>query len=264
MNRLAKWMMRLYPAAWRARYGDEMDALLADSGADAKTVADLLTGGIRMRFSSGSFLKLAMMLSVAGMLLGLGVSCLRKPQYVSKATLEMIPAPPTAQDVTPQLHEMIQREQERVFSLTRLSAMINDPRLELYSDQRRNAPLAYVVDEMRSHIHIDYVVLPGRQSTAFNILFSYPDKLKAQQTVNALVNAFVEQNQEMQRGDGHRSVGKVLQVLDPASLPISPASPDHIKFALFGCLFGFLLACVITVVGGGRYSPSSPMLATNE
>ena len=27
MNRLAKWMMRLYPAGWRRRYGDEMDAL---------------------------------------------------------------------------------------------------------------------------------------------------------------------------------------------------------------------------------------------
>ncbi len=71
MNRLARWMMRLYPAAWRARYGDEMDALLADSGADAKTVADLLTGGIRMRFPERSrFLKLALALgALAGLVL---------------------------------------------------------------------------------------------------------------------------------------------------------------------------------------------------
>ena len=46
MNRLAGWMMRLYPARWRARYGEEMNALLADTGADARVVADLATGGL--------------------------------------------------------------------------------------------------------------------------------------------------------------------------------------------------------------------------
>jgi len=265
MNRLAKWMMQLYPAAWRARYGDELDALLADSGADAKTVADLLTGGIRMRFSGGSFLKLAVTLGLAGMLLGLGGSYLLKPLYVSKATLQMTPVSPiTGQDVTTQLFEMVQGQQERVLSRTKLVTIITYPRLDLYSKERKNTPLEDVIDEMRANIRVDYVALPGRHAAAFNIRFSYPDKVKAQQTVNALMSAFMEQNQQMQVDDGNRSFGEVLEEVDGASLPVTPASPNRVKFALFGCLLGFVLALGITVVRGGRHSSSTAMLATNE
>jgi MFS family permease len=38
---LARAALALYPAAWRARYGDEVRALLDDSGADLRTVASL-------------------------------------------------------------------------------------------------------------------------------------------------------------------------------------------------------------------------------
>jgi hypothetical protein len=263
MNRLAKWMMRLYPAAWRARYGDEMDALLAASGADARTVADLLTGGMRMRFSKGSFLKLAFALGVAGMLMGLGASYLRKPQYVSRATLLMTPAPPMP-DPTTQLLHMVQREQAQVFSRTRLSAIINKPQLDLYSDERKQTPLDDVVDEMRSNIRIDYMALPGRGAVAFNIRFSYMDKVKAQQTVNSLINAFMVENLETHTGEQGRLHGYVLEVLDVATLPVTSASPNRYQYASLGSLLGFLLACGITVVRGGGHSPSAPMLATNE
>jgi LPS O-antigen subunit length determinant protein (WzzB/FepE family) len=198
------------------------------------------------------------------MLVGLGASYLRKPQYESRATLLMTPAPPTAQDVTPQLNEMVQREQERVLSGTKLATIITDPRMDLYSDERKNTPLEDVIDEMRRNIRIEYARLPGKHSKAFNILFNYPDKLKAQRTVNALISAFEYQNMEMQRGEQDRLHGYVLEVMDPASLPVSPAGPDRVKFALFGCLLGFLLAGVITVVRGGVHSRSAPMLATNE
>jgi hypothetical protein len=208
---------------------------------------------------------LALTLGVVGMLLGFGASYLRKPLYASKATLLMTTFPPiTTQDPTRQLITMVQREQTQVMSPTRLSAIINDPRLNLYSDERRNAPPEDVISEMRSHILVEYAMLPGSHSAAFNILFSYPDKFKAQQTVNALMNAFVEENQEMQRGAGSRSFGEVLPVLDVASLPVTLASPDRAKFALYGCFLGFLLAGVISIVRGGEHSPSAPMLATND
>ena len=38
---VARGSLRLYPAAWRARYGDEVRALLEDSGADLRTIASL-------------------------------------------------------------------------------------------------------------------------------------------------------------------------------------------------------------------------------
>jgi hypothetical protein len=89
MNRVAKWMMRLYPARWRRRYGDELDALLCETGADARVVADLLKGGVRMQFSTWSFAKLAVMLGISGLLFGAVASFLIAPIYESKATLEV-------------------------------------------------------------------------------------------------------------------------------------------------------------------------------
>jgi hypothetical protein len=41
-GRLARAALVLYPAAWRARYGDEVRVLLEDSGADLRTVASLV------------------------------------------------------------------------------------------------------------------------------------------------------------------------------------------------------------------------------
>jgi hypothetical protein len=38
---VAAGSLRLYPAAWQARYGDEVRALLEDSGADLRTIASL-------------------------------------------------------------------------------------------------------------------------------------------------------------------------------------------------------------------------------
>jgi hypothetical protein len=40
-GKLARAALALYPAAWRARYGDEVRVLLEDSGADLRTVAGL-------------------------------------------------------------------------------------------------------------------------------------------------------------------------------------------------------------------------------
>lgn len=40
-GKLARAALALYPAAWQARYGDEVRALLEDSGADLRTVASL-------------------------------------------------------------------------------------------------------------------------------------------------------------------------------------------------------------------------------
>lgn len=44
--RLARLALRLYPLAYRRRYGDEMEALLEDGGASPRTVLDLAGGAI--------------------------------------------------------------------------------------------------------------------------------------------------------------------------------------------------------------------------
>jgi hypothetical protein len=84
---VAQLLIRLYPAGWRARYGEEFEALLEDSSAGWPAVLDLLKGAIKMQFSVPSFPKLALMLSITGLLIGLVVSSLLKPIYVSEAVV---------------------------------------------------------------------------------------------------------------------------------------------------------------------------------
>ncbi len=42
MNRLTRIIIGLYPTAWKKRYGDELDALIEDSGVDWRVLFDLL------------------------------------------------------------------------------------------------------------------------------------------------------------------------------------------------------------------------------
>lgn len=46
MRRLSRLLIRAYPAGWRARYGDEFEALLAERGLSPFDAADILLGAI--------------------------------------------------------------------------------------------------------------------------------------------------------------------------------------------------------------------------
>ncbi len=230
MNRLAGWMMRLYPARWRARYGDELDALLADTGADARVVSDLFRGGIRMRFKTWSFPKLALALGMLGALLGAGLAFLLPNQYTSRATMEIQPAQISGGEVHStirnSLNEHIQQMETRILSSTTLAAIITDPRNDLYKAERRTEPLEEVIEKMKGAINIQFVTLPGalgKRAFAFDISFSYNDRYKARQTVMTLMSKFEELNQE--DAAAAPKIGSLV-VLNRASLP---ALPVHTK-----------------------------------
>jgi len=223
MNRLANWMMRLYPSRWRARYGDELDALLADSGADARVVVDLFRGGMKMQFSTWSFGKLAVALGLAGVLLAGGLSFLIPNVYTSKATMQITPAAISGSmvqaTISTSLNERVMQMQQNILSRTSLAGMINNPRLMLYSDELREKPLEDVIDEMRRDVSINIVALPGalgRRASAFEISFSYPDRYKAQQTVQAIMEAFDAENIQPHTPEAPGT----LVVLDSPSAPV--------------------------------------------
>jgi len=73
MNRVARSLIRLYPAAWCKRYGAEFEAMLEDVPQGWSAVFDLSKGAIRMQLSMPSFPKLALILSLVGLAVGLGV-----------------------------------------------------------------------------------------------------------------------------------------------------------------------------------------------
>ena len=52
--RLVALLLRLYPEAWRARYGAEYAALLEQHGIDARTLADVVLGAVDARRGAGA------------------------------------------------------------------------------------------------------------------------------------------------------------------------------------------------------------------
>lgn len=48
-----RWFLKLYPRAWRARYGDELVALVGDRRLSLGTSINLIAGAIDARFSKG-------------------------------------------------------------------------------------------------------------------------------------------------------------------------------------------------------------------
>ncbi len=204
MKRVALFLIRLYPADWRARYGEEFETLLEDSPAGFSSLFDLLKGAIKMQLSAPSFPKLALLLSLAGLVVGFGISFLLTPQYVSEAVMTY-EGTSNAADVNPSLREHFFAVQNEVLSRTSLSFLIRDPRLDLYREERRKMPLEDVIDRMRRQdVKIRALELPGvanRNYEAFEISYSYRDPRKAQQTVRTLVYRFMESNVARQERD---------------------------------------------------------------
>lgn len=48
-RRLARGLVRAYPAAWRRRYGDELEALVDEMGVEPRDLIDLARGALRER-----------------------------------------------------------------------------------------------------------------------------------------------------------------------------------------------------------------------
>ena len=93
MKTLVRWAARLYPAAWRARYGVEMEALLEDVGPRGGDLWDTVRGALNMQMTNLSFWKILAGCTLAGMLAA-GIWSVALPErYVSTAVMRIDAAP---------------------------------------------------------------------------------------------------------------------------------------------------------------------------
>lgn len=285
MKRIAQVLIRLYPASWRARYAEEFAALIEDSSPGPAALFDLLRGAIQMQFSVPSFPKLALILSLAGLAAGLGVSFLVPPRYISTAELQFTYAPLAPSTARQNLHERLVGLEQEVLSRTSLSGIIQDSRLDLYKHARESTPLEDVIEQMRTRDLKIQNVGSGRDVVPFTITFTYPDRFKARDTVQALLTKFVDINLIAQKTTAqikrtqsadriyllerriavlekrlgivsppHQNLdnelppqlaGVNLEVLDPPSLPVSAVYSNRSIFMATGFGAGFALAIVI-------------------
>lgn len=141
----------------------------------------------------------------AGIVVSAVIAFLVPNTYVSEATLEITPKQISdaivKTTINQELSERISEMQQQIMSRTSLSSIITDPRLDLYKSERASEPLEDVIETMRTRdIHINISSVPGeRRASAFTISFSYPDRVKAHDTVQTLITKFEEANQNAQR-----------------------------------------------------------------
>src|ERR1700719_1952772 len=72
--RWIRWVARLYPTAWRKRYGAEFDIFLEDASLGWRDLWDVWCGALKMHIERWSFRKLAIACGLAGAMLGAGVA----------------------------------------------------------------------------------------------------------------------------------------------------------------------------------------------
>ncbi|HEY3826581.1 MAG TPA: Wzz/FepE/Etk N-terminal domain-containing protein [Bryobacteraceae bacterium] len=143
--------------------------------------------------------------TLAGIVIASVVAFALPNVYVSSAEMQITP-PQISESIVKTttnqlLTERINQMQSEILSRTSLSALIQDPRLTLYKSDLASKPLEDVIEKMRGDIKIQIDSVGGdlsRRASAFSIKFYYPDRLKAQQTVQALVTKFEDSNQNTQ------------------------------------------------------------------
>jgi len=68
MRRLIRWIARFYPAQWRERYGEELDALIEDIQPEWQDLFNVLLGALRMQVTTWNSLKIVTATALAGAL----------------------------------------------------------------------------------------------------------------------------------------------------------------------------------------------------
>jgi LPS O-antigen subunit length determinant protein (WzzB/FepE family) len=217
---------RLYPAAWRERYGNEFQALLEDVNPGWRELFDVLGGAIKMQLTNGAtYWKLAAAFALAGMLIATVASFVIPKDYHSTAVLRM------------QNTDGLAEAERKVLSRTSLAQIINDPALNLYPADRASKPLEDVVEYMRMRaIHIN-VIHTKDGANAIQLSFRYPDKNKAQAVVRRLIARLAE-------SFAGEHVRQNLEISDPPSLPKFADSPKRPEMLIEGATAGLLLGVI--------------------
>ena len=208
--------------------------------------------------------------AVAGCAAGVAMAYLLPVTYISSAVMRIsppvVPDTPAGTASVPSAAEILLPMQREILSRSNLAALIQRGSLDLYPKLRARKPLEEVIEKMRNE---DLRITPVGDS-AFRISYAYQDEVKAQLLVRAIITQFVELNVTMRarmkdlkaddplvRIQQYRA-GENLEVLDPASLPETPASPNRTVVAVLGAALGVMLGTLSLILSARSRRQPSP------
>jgi len=225
MKRALQLPIRLYPAWWRRRYGQELEALLEDSG--SHDVWDLFRTAMEMQMKTWSFGRIVRVCGIVGLMVAGTVAFSMLYRYRSTAILKVEPDSKALDRVT-----------EAAFTPTVLTSIIIN--FNLYRRERTRMQMEDVIDRMRRDIRVRPVTPNLAQ-----VSFAYEDPVQAQRVSQDLVARIIFANVNPQLSSGQRIElvtaadqakrqieGKVRAALTSLGLPV-------------GLLFGVALALIL-------------------
>jgi uncharacterized protein involved in exopolysaccharide biosynthesis len=204
--------------------------------------AGVLAGVLLLR-RGGRPLGLAGVLFAAGSLgaIAAGAIAFALPQqYVSRATLRMSTPVPPGNPAAPRIRELT----ERILSRSSIAEIIQRPSLDLYRAQRARLPMETVVGILRRDLHIEPVFEGGSDAT-LAISFRYSTPQTAQTVLREFVSRYMEENAYLSRlaGEGLSVPGSLnFVVIDPPSMPATPAAPNRLLLMVGGAGAGLGIA----------------------
>jgi hypothetical protein len=248
-----KWWIelavRLYPTAWRERYGPEFGALLEDVEPGWRELLDVLGGAVTMRMTfAGLYWKLGVAFAALGAVLSVVGPLAPRTPYSSTALLRVSANGPDALDLGP----IVAVEQE-VLSRASLSGLIQKPGLNLYPSDRQREPLEDVINSMRTRdLKVDIVSRDSR-SAVLSISYRYPEQAKAQAVVRNVVARFNNAFEWQHDVNSHmRGATPILQTLEMVEAPTSPApvEQDRLRTIFAGLVGGLTLGVFVAFFAG--------------
>ena len=242
MRRLMRFAAGLYPAAWRARYGEEFEALLEDIGPGWRDVWNVLGGALKMQMTKWGFWKLVPALGFAGAIVMAVAAFTMQPKYESSGVMRVTP---TAVSEAPG-----QRFGHQVLALvikaedpTSLKEIIHDERLYPRGVGRGT------MEDAVAQLQRDIRFVPSDGARVLAVSFRYPDAIKAQHVIQKLMGLMMEGNIG---GATEGQTPSLVTVLDPASLPIKPIYPNWPFMIAIGLGAGALIGCLYSARSGWR------------
>jgi len=247
MKRVIRWIVGLYPARWRRRYGVEFDDLLEDIRPGWRDLFDLLRGALEMQIAMGTFGKILAVFGVSGALIAGAVSLTLPDRYRSSVLVRVQKTQGVTADA---YHSELDGLLRDVLDHKSLVGIMERERL--YERERASKPVDDVINKMRNDISIK---LMG--SDALRVSFDGSDAARARETANALADTLIEtalhraEDAALHRAEAGTLATTILQrfeILERPTMPQRPVRPNRIAMTGFGLCAGLLFGVFAALV----------------
>jgi hypothetical protein len=256
VNRIARLVIRLYPASWRERYGAELEALMQDSGAGWRAVLDLTRAALTMRllgtFSSPSWSRSMVAGGLLGAVVGSLVFLATPPRLASSMSIAI--QGEEGSQTLPLTVVASAFSEEKLQGLVKTFGLYPGPQNHEPSDavRRFRADIFVTLTEPEGPARTEQVNIGERlvrfsDRGVLHVSFRYPDERKAQTVTGELARLIVDENLRASEAEGRRgasTVGERFRVtIPPHRIVVSRSAVQPVGLGLaIGALAGIGLA----------------------